>query len=353
MGIWYATREDVKASLEIAHTAYANRMIDSKLEAASRAVESGLHRRFYPERRTIRRDWPNHDYAPTWQLWLGSENEIISVEEVVSGDTVITDNIVLRRGDDIDEPPYSSMEIDLTSSAAFGGGNSFQRSIIILALFGDKDTQTNVPAGVLPSAITNDVTVVINPVNGYFPIGVGSLLRIGSERGIVVERRMSDTNQNTTGSLEASQANTLIPVADGSSFAYGEDILIDAERMHINDIAGNNLIVDRAWDGTTLAEHETGADIYAKRTFLIQRAVLGSTMGSHAQSTPVYAHQYPGLVNELCIAIAVSLLEQSAAGYARTVGSGSSTREVSGKGVEDVWARAYQAHGVKSRKAAI
>jgi hypothetical protein len=49
----------------------------------------------------------------------------------------------------------------------------------------------------------------------------------------------------------------------------------------------------------------------------------------------------------------VVALEQNAAGYARTVGSGNSERETSGAGIEDIRNRAMQAFGRLNRSTAI
>ena len=58
-----------------------------------------------------------------------------------------------------------------------------------------------------------------------------------------------------------------VPVTNGAAIAVGETILIDAERMLTVDIAGNNLIVKRGFDGSTLAELVLGpASAVAVRT---------------------------------------------------------------------------------------
>jgi hypothetical protein len=355
MGILYATREQVQSSLEIAHSAWSDTLVDAKLEAASRGVEKFLHRRFYPELRTIRKDWPNNQYAATNQVWL-DDQEIISLASLVSGGaTIPTASVFLRRGDDLAEPPYSFLEIDLASAYALSSGNTFQRSNVITGVFGHNETDITVPAhGVLGGSINTSVTtMVVTPSSGKINLGVGSLLMLGTERLVVTERSMSDTTQNLANTLTASNGDTVVGVASGAAFARDEVILIDGERMKIRDIAGNNLIVTRSWDGSVIDDHTIGADVYALRTFTIQRGVLGSTAAAHTLNDSIYAHQYPGLVNELTIAETVVLLEQNSSGYARTVGSGPNLREAKGLGLDDVRQRAWLAYGRKSRKGAI
>lgn len=352
MGIWYATREEVSRSLEIFDTARAKFIIDQKIAAASRSVEGQLHRRFYPELRTIKADWPNYSQSPSWdfQLW---DNELISTAGMVltsGGVAISTANVILRRDDDKVEPPYNILQLSLASNSSFSAGSTFQQSLSILGLFGYNDTDTSQASAVLSGAINSSVTtIVLNPTSGVYTVGVGSIVLIGTERLVVTDRRMSDTNINTSGTLAAQNNATLLAVQDGTAFAYGEIILVESERMRITDIAGNNLIVDRAFDGTALASHASGLDIYGLRTFAVKRGQLGSTAAAHSNADPVYAHVFPDLVNELCIAEAVTLLEQNAGGYARVIGSGSSARESKQEGLADIRAQAYTAYGRKGR----
>lgn len=354
MGIWYATREQIKDSLEVAYGSRAHKRIDRCLDAGSRAVEGQLRRRFYPERKTVTFDWPNFQYAASWQLWLES-NTLISLETLTSGGvTIDAADRFLRRMDNIDEPPYDLIEIDLDSAAAFQAGNTHQRAVSALGLFGWNDTATSIVHATLGGNINSSVTtLVLNPSSGVYPVGVGSIVLIGTERLVLTERRMSDTTQNLQSTMAAQKADTVVDVTDGTAFAVGETLLLGAERMRINDIAGNNLVVERAWDGTQLTSHSANEDVYAGRTFTAIRGALGSTAASHTAADSAYAHEFPPLVNELCVAETIVLLEQESAGYARTVGSGPSARESVGAGLMDVRARAIEAYGRVSRSAAI
>jgi hypothetical protein len=192
---------------------------------------------------------------------------------------------------------------------------------------------------------------VILPVNNQFPIGIGSLLLCGTERMTVAGRSMVSTGFTLSSDVTDKQSATVLTSANASQFAQGETILVDGERMQVNDVAGNGLIVSRAWDGTPLAQHISGTTIYALRQFTVRRGTLGSTAATHAMSDSVYAHTFP--VNEWCIAETVCALEQNAGAYARTVGTGSSAREAVGGGLEDIRARGFAAYGRKGRSAAI
>lgn len=354
MGIFYATREQVMRSLEILQSAYAGSLIDAKIDSSSRSIEGQLHRRFYPERRTILKDWPNPNPAYTWEVDLGDQT-LISVTAVTSGGTDITSNVFLRRGDDLQEPPYSFLQVNLASASSFAASTTFQRSLSIAGLFGHNDTDVSLAGGLMNGAINASVsTIAIKPSSGILTPGVGSILLVGTERMIVADRRLVATGDTTGGGNSASQADRVIPCGGASNFATGEVILIDGERMLINDIVpGASLIVTRAFDGTVLAAHLTGATIYALRSFTVRRGALGSTAAVHSDLDSVYPHNFPGLINELCVAETVCALEQNAGAYARTVGTGSSARDAVGAGLEDVRARAYAAYGRKNRSAAI
>jgi hypothetical protein len=322
-GIWYATREEVKGALDFKETARVNRQVDRAIEAASRDVEKLCHRRFFPVAATRYFDWPTQTARP-WRLWL-DDNELISVTTITSGgETISSDDFFLepnRSG-----PPYNRIEIDLSSSAAFGGGDTHQREIAITGLYGYRDDETTV--GLLAEALDASETAVDVDGDTSAEVGVGSVLRVDSERMIVTARAMLDTGQNLGGAGLTIQNNAVtVTVADASGFAVDEVILIDAERMRIDDIAGNNLIVKRAWDGSTIAAHTTGANIYAPRTLTVRRAALGTTAATHASGTSIQRWNPPGDVRTFVIGQAISTLTNEHAGYARVRRSGESTSE--------------------------
>lgn len=356
VGIWYATVEQVMDSLEVTTRARAIKLVRQKLESASRSVERQLNRRFYPERRIVKSDWPNSSYAPPWALDMW-DNEFAVLYTVTAGGVDIPiENCIPRRGDDKLEPPYNRLEINLGSAnSAFSAGLTFQQAVEIEALYtGDADTSTALGGAQVASNITgSDILLPILPLNGLQNIGIGSLLKIGSERLLVADRRMVDTTVNTSGALAANKSVTTVPVTDGTACVLGEVILVDSERMRIDDIAGNNLTVTRAWDGSVLAAHNTAADVWAFRTYVVYRGVLGSTASTHTTAEPIYVHEYPGLVNELCIAETVVGLENAAGAYSREQGSGENRRPSPGKALEDIRAQAYSAYGRKARQGSV
>ncbi|MFI9154491.1 hypothetical protein [Streptomyces sp. NPDC053367] len=343
---WYATREEIKAELDVKETARANARIDRALEDASRAVEGMCHRRFYPEAGTRYFNWPDSQYGTSWRLWL-DDSELISVTTLVSGGVEIASTDYLlepnRNG-----PPYSRLEIDLSSSAAFGGGDTHQRDITITGLWGYRNDET--PVGTLAEALDASETGIDVDAATSAAVGVGSLLRIDSERVIVTGRSQLDTGQTVGGSGLTAQNNSVtLTVQSGTAFAAGETILIDGERLRIDDIAGNTLVVARAWDGSTIAAHSVGATIYAPRTLTVERGALGTTAATHASSATVYRFDPPGPVRQFVIAEALNDLLQGRAGYARTAGAGEYEREVTARGLKELRERVYASHGRKAR----
>lgn len=128
MGIWYATRESVKDALDVKETARNNSQIDRCIEAASRSVEGQLHRKFYPYTSTRYFPWPVRD-SGAFSLYF-DEHELVSVSTFLSGGTTITsDDYFLEPVNS--GPPYKWVEIDLSSSAFFDSGDTYQRSIAI------------------------------------------------------------------------------------------------------------------------------------------------------------------------------------------------------------------------------
>jgi hypothetical protein len=347
-GVWYATREEIKAELDVRETARSNARIDRALADATEAVHGLTHRVFYPTLATRSFDWPPRSGATPWILRLDA-NELIAVSQIVSGGVALdSGDYLLRRADDRDEPPYTRIEVNLARNASFGGGSTYQQDVTVTGLYGYRNDETTV--GATAEALDDTETGIDVDAATSAAVGVGSLLRIDSERVIVRERAQLSTGQ-TLGApgLTAVNNSVTVPVQSGAGFAAGEVILIDAERMRIDEIAGNTLIVTRAWDGSTIAAHTAGATIYAPRTLTVARGALGTTPAAHGSGSTVYRWDAPGPVRQLCVAEALTDLLQGRSGYARTAGAGENEREATGRGLKDLRDRAYTSHGRKGR----
>ncbi|MET8766323.1 hypothetical protein [Streptomyces sp. NPDC004658] len=345
----YATREDVQRALDTKPTARNASQIDRALQSASRDVEHLCHRRFYPEQGIRYFDWPDSQYRPSWRLWL-DDSELISLTSITSGGvTIPLDDVLLepnRSG-----PPYTRVEINIGTSAAWGGGSTHQRDITITGLWGYRNDETTV--GALAAAVSSATATTVT-VDGptAAAVGVGSVLRVDAERILVTGRTMADTGQNLGGTgLTAQQNNVAITVADGSGFAVDEVLLIESERMLIVDIAGNTLTVKRGWDGSVLAAHAAGVDIYASRTLTVTRGALGTTAATHTNGSSVVRWDAPGLVRDLVIAEAIGRLTSETSGYTRALraGEGSGERNRDNGALSALRQAVYDAVGRKAR----
>jgi hypothetical protein len=350
----YCTREDVKQALDYKETARSDGAVDRAIQAATGAVEGLCHRVFHPVVATRYFDWPDQ-YARPWRLWLDA-SELIELTSISSGGvTIPTGNVNLepnRSG-----PPYNRIEIQMDTDSAFGGGSTPQRDITITGLFGYSNDEA--PAGTVATGIGSLATTLI--VSNAAAIGVGQVLRIGTERILVADRAMTSTGQTLQTPMTAAKNNEIVTVTDGTAFTVGEVLLLDAERMRITDIAGNQLIVTRSWDGSTLAAH-TAPTIYASRSLTVARGALGTTAAAIAQGVPVYRWNPPGPVRSLAIAEAVTTLLLESSGYARTTGVGTTSRQVGGgtvaktqygTGLDALRAQVYVSHGRMARVRAV
>lgn len=352
-GIWYATREDVQRALDSKTTARNNMQIARALETASRDVEDLCHRKFFPVQATRFFDWPPRAGMTPWICRL-NDQELISVTTLASGGRVITaDQYNLEPVND--GPPFNRIEIKISTPAAFGGGPTYQRDIQVTGLWGYRNTETSVGALAEVLDATETGIDVDGPTSAA--VGVGSILRVDSERMTVTGRSMLTTGQTLGAPGMTAQANNVtVPVSNGAMFAVDEVLLIDAEKMLITDIAGNQLIVRRGWDGTVLAAHTAGATIYAPRTLTVARGVLGTTADIHASAAPVYRWEPPGPVRQLAIAEAISSLTAESSGYSKTARSGSgggTERNRDQSALQDRRDAAYNACGRKARTRAV
>lgn len=350
-GPWYATREMVKSASDVRETARLNAAIDRNLEAWSRNAEAKLvllH--FYPVLATRYFDWPDRQMGGPWELYLG-DSRLISVTAATSGDDALTPATDLFLEPVNAGPPYSSVRINSASDASWSSGDSgAQRALSLTGLWGHSDTTAS--AGVLESAIADTVTTLVDVTDSY-SIGVGDLIQVENERMVVTGKRTIDTGVNSASALSNEQRNSSLSVPDGTVFTPGEVITIDVERMRIDDVVGNTLSVARAWDGTVLAAHNTGADIYAPRRLVVRRGFGGTTAVAHADATAISRWVPPALLSTWVQAETQNAIAQENSAWARVIGSSEAERETFARGLVDLRKQVRQALGRIARKAAI
>lgn len=348
-GVWYATREDVMRALDVEQTARNRRQIDAALGSASRSVEGLCHRRFFPVVATRYFDWPNFQYAYPWRIWFDAW-ELVEVPSAVTSGGVAIPLSACNFEPVNSGPPFTSLELRRDLPYSFGVGSTPQRDVAITSLWGYRNTETTLGATTAAVSSATDTTITVDGPTSAL-VGVGSILRIDSERVIVTDRTQTSTGQ--TGTIAASKSNVTLPVANGAAYAVDEVLLLDSERMRIDDIAGNNLTVERAYDGTVLAAH-TAATIYAPRALTVTRGALGTTADIHGSASTAYRWDPPGLVHELTKAEAITQLTQERAGwFMKAATTGQSAGRVSADALNTLRDQTLTEHGRKARIRAV
>jgi len=351
----YASRELVSRAIDVKMTARAFTAVDRAIEANSADLDGFTHRRFYNVDQTNRWDWPNFQRAYPWRVWF-DEREIADV--TVNPPVVYTGSgghstPVLIAASDIFwgpwnySPPFTFLELDRSSNAAFGYSATPQRDIAITATFG---YALNLgPAGALGAAVSSTTVTTIQVTNSFSP-GVGDVVTIDSERMLVTDRAMVTTGQTQQGSgcSTVSMADNALAVTDGTKFSPDEIVLLDTERMLVLDVAGNTLTVERAFDGTVLAVH-SGATIYSPRLLTVTRGDFGTVAATHLIAAPVQINIPPSEVRDYVVAASLVQVLAEIGGYADVQGSGSSAMRNVGRNIAQLQQDVIAHHGRKAR----
>lgn len=348
---WYCTRESVMASPDIKASAYAGTRLDAAISFGATLIDKLCHLGardrdipgFAPWVGTLSFDWPNDQDARAGEFYL-NQHTLISLSSMTSGgSSIATANVFLEPT--ASGPPYRSLRLDRSTSSFFDVGSGVgQRSLAITGVWGHSNRERS--SGTVSGALNGSVSLMSSAAD----VGVGSIVRVDSERMIVTGRNWAASGQ--TGTLAASSAAQTIAVSDGTAYRAGEEILLDAERMLIRDIAANNLFVTRAWAGSTLAAHAS-VPIYYAHTLVVERGALGTTASVHSDGATVYVWQPPSLIATLNRAYALDTFFQEGSGYARTIGAQESEREFTARGIRRLEEQVYGAYGRRVRTRAV
>lgn len=344
MGIrpWLISRERVAAEDGRSVTVRNFDAIDESIEYATDAIERHCRiSHFWPWTGTRYFRWPVDDTSSNWpshKLWLDPYS-LISLTTLTAGGQSITDARAYPDNRLPNEPAWW-LELDRAGSSSWATGSTgTQRQVAVTGLWGWSDEQRTVGTS---DGSTSDSATVLNLERATLAAGVGHLLTVESERMLIVGREAVDTTVNAGGALTAyddSMISTTLAVASGTDFAVGEVIRIDAEEMLIEAIAGNTLHLRRSWNGTTLADHLTAADIYAYRRLQVQRGHGGTAAAAHVDGTAVTRWSAPPAPAALALALALDNLVQMGAAYARTSGEGENARDTRTPGLAALWKR--------------
>lgn len=341
----YCSREAVKKALDVKGTARSDDDIDRAIQAGSRAAEGLLHRVFYPRDMTRYYDWPSYQYAYPWRIWFDAwELAAIPTSVTTGGETIPIGNVYFEPANS--GPPYTYMEINRSTSSAFGVGPTPQRDVAVTGTFGFN--LNTAPAGALAAAVTDTTTGTVTATNSA-GAGVGDVIVIDAERMLLADKALATTGQTQQGTIGASNNDQILGVQNGAAVFVGETLTLDAESMLVTGVTGNNVLVKRGWDGTTPATHAS-ATIYAPRLWAVTRGAFGTAAATHLNGATISRYTPPSLVTQLSLAEAENNLLQAVSGYARTVGAADNARPVSGQSLADIRALTYAQYGRKVRR---
>jgi hypothetical protein len=369
--IAYCSRTDAQRAIDFTDGLITNLQVDRAIQSAARNIEGHLHRLFYPQDLTLWWDWPNSQYAYPWRVWFDNW-DCLCLTSFSSGTIAIPLNTCfLRPANPRPGFPYTSVELDRSSTSAFGGYAATPQNAIqaigtwgFTALADEAATLTaNITSSQTSVTVTNSALisagdlVIIGYARGTAPYPSDTFGHAGliqpyeGERCLVQDVALADTTLAQTGSgcTTANSADNQL-TAGAAGLNTGEVVVLDSEEMLILALnsAGTTATVQRAWNGTVLATH-SGAEVYAYRSLTLQRGILGTAAASATEGTGVYKHRVPALVRDLAIAESVNRILQETSGYSRMVGAGDSAMPASGTALADLWDEAMTEYGRKSR----
>jgi hypothetical protein len=317
----YTTREKFKRAADV-RGSDLDAQIDRLIAAASRHIERVTRTWFVPRTAAEPYNWPQINPGTTWELWV--RDYLLSVSAITDEDgsgtiTVANTNLEPQHG-----PPYTRVEIDYSSADTFDAGDTEQQTITVTGDWGySNDTES---AGTVVSGLASGTTATTFVTDSSDLIGVGDSLLIESERVFVTGKTTVDLAVNThgtTGALTASKTDTNVTLAAAPATALrvGEILRINSEDMRITAInSTSDVNVERAYDGTILAAHSTGDDVYAYRTLTIERGINGSTAATHANATAVSRYVPPADVELYCLQRAMLWFHQERGGLGEAAG---------------------------------
>lgn len=311
----YVTREEVMRAMDIKLTQQAQVRVDRNIQTASDTVEDICKRNFYPTYATKSFDWPNFQYVYPWVLLLDQWEMADQPTLFVTG-SLLPSPIVIPTGNFImhpinSGPPFTYIELRRDKNSSFGNNTTPQLDIALTGPFGYW-TKTK-PAGALAAAMSDTTSTIVQVTQGDTP-QVGDVMVVDAERMLVQDKQPISTGVTFNAFTTASNADNVWNFPSGNWFP-GEVLTIDQERVLVLSVVGSFMTVKRAYDGTVLAQHTSGT-VYADRQLNVVRGSSGTTAATHTNGTSVAVGSYPGLVKQLALAEALVGITQEPSVYA-------------------------------------
>jgi len=329
---WYTSRESVKRSVRL-NGNENDEAVDRLIEAASRDVDNMTHRWFIPRTQTRLFRWPGR-YAQGDTLWLDADLISVSTLQTQAQDssptTVSSSDFFLEPNNT--NPPYSRIEIDISSTASFESGDTPQRSISVAGSWGFSNDTISV--GTVTSGLSSDATAtefVCSNGSATSGINVGDTLLIESEQLFITEKASAALGSILIAAALTADKSGNVTIDSGHGIAVGEVILIDSEEMFVRSSGATTLGVERAYNATTLAAHDDDTAVHIFRTLTATRGVNGTTAATHANSTAISAYRAPAPIRQLTQALAIAAVTQEAAAWGRSLGAGDAQTDVTNR----------------------
>ena len=307
----YVSRQSFMAAADIHTPANLSATIDRILQSASRGIDQIHHRHFYPLTESV-----TYSFSGGGQgFW--TERDLRSIASATVDSTAQTVSAIELYPTQYG-PPYSWVGL-------------MGATVVIVGVWGySADTA---PAGALAEALDGSETDV--DVTDSSLVGVGDMILAGTEQMVVTDSVLLDTTADLNDTLTADVNDETVTLDDATQVNVGEVVTMDSERMKIISISGNDTTMKRAWDGSTLAAHSSGINVFAPRTLTVERNAVGTTAATHSNAAVLTKNVPPAPITSLCVAEALVLFQQEQSAYGRTVGSGDSQREARGVGLKD------------------
>ena len=337
MANWYISREKFKTATNISGGQW-NDTIERVIEASSRDVDRWTRRHFIPKTQTRLYRYPQPRPGLASVLWL--DQDLLSVTTLqtkaqnTSPTTISSSDYFLEPNNP--EPDgntrYNRIEIDLSSTAAFEGGDTPQRSISVAGSWGWSNATQSAGAVDDSGGISaSDTTLIVSDAS---KIDVGDTLLIDSEQIFVSDRSFAARGSILLdeGSDLSGTNSTVTVTIDGShGIVAGEVIRIDSEQMKVISVSTNDLTVIRAWDGSVLASHTNNTAIHVNRTLTIERGVNGTTAASHSDDATISKYTPDSDISRWCMAEAIATYHQEHGGWGTSIGTGGGASELDGR----------------------
>ena len=330
MANWYTSREKFKVAANISGAQW-NDTIERVIEASSRDVDRWTRRHFIPKTQTRLYRYPQPRAGVAGVLWLDQDLLSISTLQTQaqnsSPTTISSSDYFLEPNNP--EPDgntrYNRIEIDLSSTAAFEGGDTPQRSISVAGSWGwSNATKSSGAIDDSGGISASDTTLIVSDAS---KIDVGDTLLIDSEQIFVSDRSFAARGSillDEGSDLAGTNATVTVTIDGSHGIVAGEVIRIDSEQMYV-------VSVIRAWDGSVLASHSNNAAIHVNRTLTIERGVNGTTAASHSDDASITKYSPDSDVSRWCMAEAIASYHQEHAGWGVVVGTGGGASALDGR----------------------